>query len=80
MLTLSAGEGEPGQLTKNRRYETTYDALNDQRIRQATAHLAPCTLPQQAYGPQPIEWQRTRPPEIWAWITCVMRPLRRSLP
>lgn len=56
-------------MTKNRRYESTYDALNDQRIMQAAAQLAPCTLPQQAYGPEPIQWVRGRPPEVWVWIT-----------
>jgi hypothetical protein len=55
-------------VTHNARYESTYDRLNDQRILQATAQLAPCTLPQQAYGPEPIRWQRGRAPEVWAWI------------
>ena len=35
---------------------------------QATAQLAPCTLPQQPYGPEPIQWQRRPAPEVWAWI------------
>ncbi len=56
-------------MTRNRRYEATYDALNDQRILQATAQLAPCTLPQQAYGPEPVQWAKGRKPEVWAWIT-----------
>lgn len=56
-------------MTKNRRFEAHYDRLNDQRILQATAQLAPCTLPQQAYGPEPIQWVSGRPPEVWAWIT-----------
>jgi hypothetical protein len=30
--------------------------------------LPPCTLPQQARGPEPIQRQRGRPPEVWAWI------------
>ena len=41
-------------MTKNKRYEAHFDALNDARILQATAQLAPCTLPQQAYGPEPL--------------------------
>lgn len=54
-------------MTKNRRYEAHFDALNDARI--AGASPAPCTLPTPAYGPQPIEWaDRNRPP-VWAWIT-----------
>ncbi|SFS07627.1 hypothetical protein SAMN04487846_2262 [Microbacterium sp. cf046] len=56
-------------MTKNRRDEAHFDALNDQRILQATAQLAPCTLPLQAYGPEPITWAKGRPPEVWVWIT-----------
>lgn len=56
-------------MTKNKRYEAHYDELNDQRILQATANLAPCTLPQPAYGPEPIEWAPPRQqPPVWAWI------------
>jgi len=43
-------------VTKNRRYETHYDALNDQRIQQSVAQNQPCALPAAAYGTQPIEW------------------------
>jgi len=64
-------------VTKNRRYEAHDDALNDERILQSTAQLAPCTLPQQAYGPEPIEWQRGRMPEVWAWITWRDAPATR---
>lgn len=67
--SISAGGRNPATVTKNRRYEAHYDALNDQRIEQAAEQLAPCTLPHQAFGPQPIEWQRGRNPEVWAWIT-----------
>ena len=66
---LSGRGREPARVTKNKRYEAHFDALNDARILQATAQLAPCTLPLQAYGPEPIEWQRGRMPEVWAWIT-----------
>lgn len=30
--------------------------------------IAPCTLPEAAWGPQPIEWQ-TEHPAVLAWIT-----------
>ena len=57
-------------MTKNRRYEAHYDALNDRRIAQASAQLSPCTLPRQAYGPTEITWApREAQPEIWAWIS-----------
>lgn len=53
----------------NRRYaEATHRAYEAQL---ASAPAPPCTLPQQAYGPQPIEWVpagQTRPP-VWAWIS-----------
>jgi hypothetical protein len=65
---FSAGGRNPA-ITKNKRYEHFFDGLNDQRILQATAQLAPCTLPQQAYGSEPIQWQRGRAPEVWAWIS-----------
>jgi hypothetical protein len=55
-------------VTKNVRYESTYDRLNDQRIAQSVAQDSPCTLPASAYGPQPLEWARGRAPEVWAWI------------
>lgn len=56
-------------ITKNRRYEAHYDKLNDQRILDAAAGPAPCTLPQQAYGPNPIAWASGTKPPVWAWIT-----------
>jgi len=51
-------------VTKSRRYEAHFDKLNDERILQATVQLPPCTLPQQAYGPEPLHWERARPPEV----------------
>lgn len=64
-------------MTKNRRYEAHYDALNDQRILQTATRLTPCTLPQQAYGPQPLEWAKGPKPEVWAWITWQEAPASR---
>ena len=65
-------------LTKNRRYEAHYDTLNDQRIAQACAQLTPTTLPQQAYGPEPVRWApRDQQPEVWAWITWREVPATR---
>lgn len=64
-------------MTKNRRFEAHYDELNDRRIEQSTAQPGPCTLPVQAYGPQPLEWAKGRPPEVWAWITWPDRPASR---
>ena len=74
----SAGGGEAGQVTKNRRYEAHYDALNDRRIAHTAAHLSPCTLPSTAYGPEPIRWApRDRQPAVWAWISWKDAPASR---
>lgn len=61
-------------MTKNRRYEAHFDALNDERVRNAP--MTPCTLPQQAYGPRPFDWSQ-RPQPVWAWITWPNRPAER---
>ncbi|GAB2702101.1 hypothetical protein BKA24_001724 [Microbacterium marinum] len=63
-------------MTKNRRYEAHYDGLNDARIAQAAATLAPTTLPMQAYGPAEIEWKRPGVP-VWAWISWTDAPATR---
>lgn len=55
-------------MTKNRRYEAHYDALNDMRIEEAASTLTPTTLPMQAYGREPIEWVRPGL-AVWAWIS-----------
>lgn len=64
-------------MTKNRRYEARYDALNDMRI--ADAAPRPTTLPQQAYGPRPLEWVRRGEdkPAVWAWVSWPDRPAER---
>ena len=64
-------------ITKNRRYEAHYDKLNDQRILDAAAGVAPCTLPQQAYGPNPIVWASGSKPPVWAWIIWKEGPATR---
>ena len=68
-LIRSAGEGDPGSVTHNRRYEAHYDQLNAQRSLEAAGRRVPCTLPTRAYGPQPIEWARDRQHEVWVWVT-----------
>ena len=61
----------------NRRYEAQYDALNDARI--AAAPRGPCTLPADAYGPEPIQWVKSGPrPAVWAWITWPDRAAERT--
>lgn len=46
----------PARVAQNRQYEAHFDHLNDVRVEQAAASLPPQTLPQQAYGSQPLEW------------------------
>lgn len=62
-------------MTKNRRFEAQYDALNDRRI--ATSPAAACTLPAAAYGPEAIEWCRPPRPAVWAWVSFPDRPAER---
>lgn len=65
-------------MTKNRRYEEHYDKLNDLRIAQASAQDSPTTLPQQAFGPEPIVWAaRGQQPKVWAWISWRDAPASR---
>ena len=70
-------EGSRPPLTKNRRYEAHYDALNDQRIAQASSR--PLTLPAAAYGPNRIEWVPVgrSAPAVWVWVSWPDRPAER---
>lgn len=64
-------------MTKNRRYEAYYDALNDQRIAEASPR--PLTLPASAYGPNELEWVpigQSAPP-VWAWVSWPDRRAER---
>lgn len=62
----------------SKRYAAHYDELNAQRAAQSAAEQSdPCTLPSQAYGPQPIAWERGRKPEVWAWISWRDGPATR---
>lgn len=64
-------------MTKNRRYEAHYDALNDKRSAEAPSR--PTTLPAAAYGPHELEWVpigRSAPP-VWAWASWPDRPAER---
>lgn len=65
-------------MTKNKRYEAHYDELNDQRILQAAAEQRPTTLPQQAYGPEPVRWApRDQQPDVYVWVTWRDAPATR---
>jgi hypothetical protein len=64
-------------LTKNRRYEAQYDALNDRKIAEAPSR--PTTLPTAAYGPNAIQWLPIGSPKpaVWAWVSWRDRPAER---
>lgn len=61
----------------SKRYAEHYDRVAAERI--ADSSSAACTLPQQAYGLQPIAWVPAHEPrpEVWAWITWPDRPAER---
>jgi hypothetical protein len=42
--------------------------VTDAKLQFVLVYMAPCTLPAEAYGPQPIEWAQKRAP-VWAWIS-----------
>ncbi|GAA5198466.1 hypothetical protein [Microbacterium jejuense] len=64
-------------MTKNKRYEAHYDALNDRAI--ANAPAGPVTLPASAYGPKEIQWVRggESKPAVWVWVSWPDRPAER---
>lgn len=61
-------------MTTNRRYEARYAAQHAKSLLEASP--PPCTLPQQAYGPQHLVWAKSRLP-VWAWISWPDRPAER---
>lgn len=58
-------------MTTNRRYADAVDQRDT-----GIDRTRPVTLPQQAYGPQEIEWVRKRPP-VWAWVQWPDKPAER---
>ena len=63
-------------MTRNARYEAYYSARQDARIADASLQPRPVTLPAQAYGREPIEWARERPP-VWVWVQWDRGPATR---
>lgn len=53
----------------NKRYAARLDAI----VRE---DIAPCTLPLDAYGPNPIVWADERQP-VWAWVSWPHKPAER---
>lgn len=50
--------------------------VTDEKLEQTLAREAPITLPQQAFGPNPIEWFK-EPRPVWAWVQWRDRPAER---
>ena len=61
----------------SKRYVAHYDEMNRQRAAETAQERQPCTLPSQAYGPQPIVWERTKRTPVWAWISWRDGPATR---
>lgn len=53
---------------------------SDTALEQVARSIAPCTLPPQAWGTQPIHWYQhgtDELPTVWAWITWPHRVTER---
>lgn len=46
------------------------------KLEHTLARESPCTLPQGAFGPQPVEWFTDRR-AVWVWVTWRDRPAER---
>jgi hypothetical protein len=70
------GKGDSWQVTKIRRYEGYYDALNDGR---SGSPRAPLHAPSSRVRPRTYQWVplgRSKPP-VWAWVQWPQRPAER---
>ena len=65
-LIASAGKGAPVGST----------LVTDAKLQFVLENMAPCTLPAEAYGPQPIAWTPSRA-AVWAWISWPHRAAER---
>ncbi|MDZ8170641.1 hypothetical protein [Microbacterium xanthum] len=50
--------------------------VSDEMMQLVLANVAPCTLPADAYGADPMRWAATRVP-VWAWVTWPHRAAER---
>jgi hypothetical protein len=49
----------------------------DEKLQFVLDNMAPCTLPAEAYGPEPLTWTATRTP-VWAWISWPHKAAERT--
>ncbi|MGC5224494.1 hypothetical protein ACPW96_18165 [Micromonospora sp. DT81.3] len=42
--------------------------VTDEKLPVVLDNVAPCTLPKDAYDPEPLQWLNTRA-AVWAWIS-----------
>ena len=61
-------------MTQNRRYQEHYAQMRERIFSEMPA--APCTLPQQVFGPDPVRWTREQPP-VWVWVSWPDRAAER---
>ena len=69
-------EGVSGQVGTNKRYADAIDRRAAELSQQTIMRIPPCTIPMQAYGPQPLEWAEKRP-MVWAWVSWPHKPAER---
>lgn len=50
--------------------------VSEEKLGQTLARVAPCTIPQPAWGSQPVEWS-TAPRPVWVWVPWPDRPAQR---
>lgn len=51
--------------------------VSDEKLQIVLGAMAPCTLPPDAYGPEPLTWISSNRPLVWAWITWPYRVAER---
>lgn len=51
--------------------------VSDEMLSRTLSSVAPQTLPQQAYGPTPVEWFEHKRP-VWAWVQWPNRAATRE--
>ncbi|SDQ87478.1 hypothetical protein [Microbacterium sp. cf332] len=59
----------------NTRYADAIDSRAE-LSQQTIMRIPPCTIPMQAYGPQPLTWAEQRP-TVWAWVSWPHKPAER---
>lgn len=51
--------------------------VTDEKLERTLQRVPPCTIPQQAWGPNPIDWYPD-PRPVWVWMPWRDRPSTRE--